>query len=283
MSEGAEGSQGIENGPEASPRRLLRARIRSLLAFVAILLAVFLGVFLYRMFDPAPASLTAPEVDALVDEALASVTPPPAFSAQVYRTILPSLVLVEARIDAAEAGRGEALGSGVVITAEADIITSLHVVERAESISVTFADGTQAAADVIAADPSIDIAILRPAQPPELIVPAVFGNPNAMRVGDEAYAAGNPLGLSGSMSAGVISGFNRVVFIEGSGERLEGLIQFDAAVNPGNSGGPLLNRHGHVIGIVTGLANPTDQSYFIGVGFAVPITVAGSAAGAPAY
>jgi S1-C subfamily serine protease len=100
-----------------------------------------------------------------------------------------------------------------------------------------------------------------------------------LRVGDEAYAVGNPLGLAASMSAGVISGFNRSIPVEDSDRRLERLIQFDTAVNPGNSGGPLLNRQGHVVGIVTALANPSGQRFFTGIGFAVPIGTAVSAAG----
>ena len=102
-----------------------------------------------------------------------------------------------------------------------------------------------------------------------------------MRIGDEIFAVGNPLGLAGSMSAGVISGLDRSFSPSGTNRRLDGLIQFDAAVNPGNSGGPLMNRSGHVIGIVTGLSNPTKQKVFIGIGFAVPIDVAARSAGGP--
>ena len=96
----------------------------------------------------------------------------------------------------------------------------------------------------------------RPINFPHILIPAILGNPGAMRVGDEAFAVGNPFGLYGSMSAGVISGFNRTFQPSGSDQKLEGLIQIDAAVNPGNSGGPLLNRSGQVIGIVTGIINP---------------------------
>jgi len=102
-----------------------------------------------------------------------------------------------------------------------------------------------------------------------------------MHVGDEAYVVGNPFGLYGSMSTGVISGFGRSFKAPNSDQELKNLIQFDAAVNPGNSGGPLLNRSGEVIGIVAALLNPTDQDVFIGIGFAVPITTAGGAAGLP--
>jgi S1-C subfamily serine protease len=104
-----------------------------------------------------------------------------------------------------------------------------------------------------------------------------------MHIGDEAYVVGHPLGLYGSMSAGVISGFDRTFKPPNSSQRLRGLIQIDAAVNPGNSGGPLLNRDGQVVGIVAGLVNPTEESFFIGIGFAVPIDVAGGAAGLPPY
>jgi S1-C subfamily serine protease len=136
---------------------------------------------------------------------------------------------------------------------------------------------------VIVRQPENDIAVLRAKQPPELLIPAILGNPNAMRVGDETFVVGHPLGLVGSMSAGVISGFDRSFTPEDSDHKLQGLIQIDAAVNPGNSGGPLLNRHGQVVGIVTALANPSEQDVFIGIGFAVPINIAGSAAGLPPY
>jgi S1-C subfamily serine protease len=254
-----------------------------MLTFVAILAAFFAGTLVYGLNEPASVALNAAEIDALVGDALSSATPPPAFSADVYQAILPSLVLIQTQTEDAAEDEPGGLGTGVIVNAQGQILTALHVVATADRIQVTYADGAQAPAVVVATEAENDIAVLQPAQLPEVIVPAVLGNPHAMRIGDEAYAAGNPLGLPGSMSAGVISGFDRSVTIREIGQRLEGLIQFDAAVNPGNSGGPLLNRHGQVIGIVTGLANPTDRNYFIGIGFAVPITVASGATGAPDF
>jgi S1-C subfamily serine protease len=218
-----------------------------------------------------------------IAQALASATPPPAFSARVYQAIRPSLVFIQTEALDEHGELGQGVGSGVVINDSGDILTSLHVVANASDIQITFADGTESKAQILVEQPENDIAVLRASQLPSLIVPAILGNPNTMRVGDEAFVVGNPLGLYSSMSAGVISGFDRSFRPQNSDQRLQGLIQVDAAVNPGNSGGPLLNRHGQVIGIVTALANPTEQDVFIGIGFAVPINVAGSVAGLPPY
>src|SRR5439155_18934200 len=156
-------------------------------------------------------------------------------------------------------------------------------VTQATDIQLTFADGTQSSAQVTTTQPEHDIAVLHADNPPAKIVPATLGNPNAERVGDEAFVVGNPFGLYSSMSAGVISGFGRSFQPVDSNIKLQDLIQIDAAVNPGNSGGPLLNRYGEVIGIVTGLVNPTDQNFFVGVGFAVPINATGGATGVPPW
>lgn len=235
------------------------------------------------MLAPSPRPLTTEQVHDSIVQALASVTPAPALSEGVYRVIQPSLVLIQAKGTDADGKAEEAIGSGVVVSDQGDILTSLHVVTQSTEILLTFADGTQSPAQVTVAQPENDIAVLQALQPPSQIFPAVLGNPGAMSVGDEAFVVGNPYGLYSSMSAGVISGFNRSFQPVESKYKLEGMIQIDAAVNPGNSGGPLLNRYGEVIGIVTGLVNPTEQNFFVGVGFAVPINVAAPAAGSPPY
>jgi S1-C subfamily serine protease len=278
------------NQPELSKReqwgnwfRRLRDGVKRSTPFAAGVLAALLGLFLYNALLPGPAQLTAQDVNETVAQAMASATPPPAYSARVFQIIQPSLVLIQTKGGDSRDSHDNGLGSGVVIDDAADILTSLHVVEGATEIEVVFADGTRSKAVVIAAQPEIDIAILSPETLPTLIVPAVLGNPNALNVGDEVYAVGNPFGLYSSMSAGVVSGFDRSFRPEGREESIEGLIQIDAAVNPGNSGGPLLNRDGYVMGIVTGIINPTEQNFFIGIGFAVPITVAAGGAGLPPY
>ncbi len=259
----------------------LKTGVRKAAPFSAGVLSVLLALYLYGVFFPSPKPLSSQEVRDAVNQVLASATPPPAYSDIVYQLIRPSLVLVEAQNAASPGDDSSSLGSGVIVDQNGDILTSLHVVAKSISIRVVFADGTQSEAKIANSQPDNDIAVLTPLTPPQQIVPAVLGNPNAMSVGDDAYVVGNPFGLYASMSAGVISGFNRSFQQPGSEHVMTGLIQIDAAVNPGNSGGPLLNRAGQVIGIVEGIVNPTKQDVFIGIGFAVPITTAGGAAGLP--
>jgi S1-C subfamily serine protease len=248
-----------------------------MLPFASGVLATLLALILYGVLFPEK-QLTSTDVDVAIANAMASATPRAAFSRDVYQIIQPSLILVEAELEG-----GDSLGSGVIIDEAGDILTSLHVVDGATKVSVVFVDGTRSDAIIVSAERELDIAILQAVTPPQQFVPAVLGNPGALRVGDEAYAVGHPFGLYGSMSSGVISGFNRTFKPVNSDIELEGLIQIDAAVNPGNSGGPLLNRYGQVVGIVTGIVNPADESFFVGIAFAVPINIAAGGAGLPPY
>ncbi|HEY3522792.1 MAG TPA: trypsin-like peptidase domain-containing protein [Candidatus Limnocylindrales bacterium] len=285
--------------PEArAPLRSWDGRFRSGLpstrpiALGAVL--ALIAVAAIQSLLPRPPEITRDDVHAAIASALASATPPPALSEQAYGVIQPSLVLVEVTgptasgaptasdpAPPATTAPRNGLGSGVIVDQQGDILTALHVVQGAADIRLTFADGATSPAQVVSSAPDHDIAVLRAASPPANLPAAVLGNPGALRIGDEAFVAGSPLGLTNSLTAGVVSGLDRSFKLPDSDQTLTGLIQVDAAVNPGNSGGPLVNRAGQVVGIVTALINPTDQDVFIGIGLAVPIDVAGGAAGLP--
>jgi S1-C subfamily serine protease len=192
-----------------------------------------------------------------------SPTPSPTPSvADVFRRVGPSVAVVRT-------ARG-ALGTGVIVTGSGTIVTAHHVIADGGAVSVVFSDGTRSAARVVAADPKNDIATLAPATLPEPVVPATIGG--SAEVGAPVVAIGNPLGLTYSVSAGVISGLDRPANTDRG--RFSGLIQFDAAANPGSSGGPLLDAYGAVIGIMISIADPGDDDAFAGIAFAVPIGTA---------
>jgi len=267
-----------DDGPSA-PAPTKRRR-RWLIPLAIVVAVAVVALFLTRR-SSGPSGMSGAEVrstvKAAVDKGIADARAAPPDSVQVYRTILPSLVVIKTEENGANS-RDTGLGTGVVVNDQGAILTARHVIAGAKSIKVTFADGTEANATVTAQEPENDTAVLKADRSPQVIVPAVLGG--GAQIGDATYAVGNPLGFVASLSAGVISGLDRSV-PTADGITLKGLIQFDAAVNPGNSGGPLLNRSGQVIGIVTALANPTLRGFFIGIGFAVPIGAAGGAAGAP--
>ncbi len=202
------------------------------------------------------------------DRASPTPTPTPATTAtplpvtDVYRQVAPSVVLITT-------SKGS-LGSGVIVTDTGAVLTAHHVVSGGGAISITFADGTKAAATVASSNPKIDIATLTPKKLPEVVVPATLGG--GADVGSDVVAIGNPLGLRASTTTGIISGLNRSTKTKAG--TLSGLIQFDAAVNPGSSGGPLLNAQGLVVGVVVSIADPGDDEAFAGIGFAVPIGAA---------
>lgn len=254
-----------EQAPPPAPRDRLGTVIRRGLpwagaaAIPVLLLAVALA--------PTPAS----------EDVRPSPTPTPAIS-EVYAKVAPSVVQIRAR--RADGTIADA-GSGVVIDEAGDILTALHVVQSSPSLTVVFADGTESPAVIISEVAESDIAALRPSNPPAQVVAATLGSPTSLHIGDDAIVVGNPFALTRSLSTGVISGLNRSVQVPGKDQTLTGLIQFDAAVNPGSSGGPLVNRDGDVVGIVTGLVNPTGQPAFSGIGFAVTIDTAAGALGIP--
>jgi serine protease DegQ len=186
--------------------------------------------------------------------------------------------------DADRDERGErGIGTGVVIMDNGTILTNLHVVYGAKRIKVIFDDGLEADADVIALRPEHDLAVVRARKIPDDLKPATMRSTHDLRPGDRVTAVGFPFGIGPSVSHGVVSGLKRE-FRSPEGRRiLTNLIQFDAAANPGNSGGPLVTDDGEVVGIVTAIYNPTEERFFVGIGFAVPIENAAQAAGMPPF
>jgi putative serine protease PepD len=232
-------------------RRLAAA---GLAAIVVLLVAV--AVLATRLVSVGPAASAARPAPSPSPSASASLTVP-----AIYQRVAPSVVTIQA-------GRG--FGTGVIVADDGTIITADHVIANASEIVVTYADGTLTRATVLSADKKQDIALLAPARLPSIVVPATLGG--AAGIGASVVAIGDPLGLTDSVSAGVVSGLDRSADTD-TGER-SGLIQFDAAVNPGSSGGPLLDSRGMVIGIVVALADPGGRDAFAGIGFAVPIGAA---------
>jgi S1-C subfamily serine protease len=180
----------------------------------------------------------------------------------LYTRVVPSVVLITS-------SKGS-LGSGTVVTGTGTILTANHVISGGGDLTVVFADGTKARAEVASTNPKQDTATLEPQKLPEVVVPAALGG--GVVVGADVVALGNPLGLQDSTTSGIVSGLGRTSRTQAGTVR--GLIQFDAAVNPGSSGGPLLDAQGLVVGVVVSIADPGGDDAFAGIGFAVPIGAA---------
>ena len=177
----------------------------------------------------------------------------------------------------------ETVGTGVVILDTGVILTNLHVVEQAARVVVVFADGTESEASIVGMRPEHDLAVLQAKTLPDDLVAATLRSTGDLMVGDLVVAVGFPFGIGPSASSGVVSGLKRE-YQSAEGRRvLTNLIQFDAAANPGNSGGPLVTAEGEVVGIVTGILSPGPMRAFVGIGFAVPIENAASAVGTPPF
>ncbi len=267
--------------PETVPLTTTKRSWRRLpvIATAIVIVSLIVALVLTSLRISSRPDLTSGAVNAIAkaqaNAAVSKLESAAPTAATVYEQVRAGLVVIEAE----RANGPSDLGSGFIVDSNGEIMTALHVVVGASAIKVIFADGTTSAASISAADSSDDTAVLATSKLPAVIVPEVLGG--GADIGDAVFAVGNPIGLVGSLSAGVVSGLDRT-FAPKGGHTLNGLIQFDAAVNPGSSGGPLLNAKGQVIGVVEGFANPSGADNFAGIGFAVPIASAGGAAGEPA-
>jgi S1-C subfamily serine protease len=266
--------------PRVTWREWRKQHARRLKVLGLGVLALALAGFLLSAVPPK--GLTYAEVEAAIQKAFADQEVAPT-AADAYESILPSVVHVRGSPDAPDADvpseRETQSGTGVVIVDTGIILTNLHVVHGAKSIKVTFYDGLEADAIVIGVQPEHDLAVLQAQTIPDDLYAATLRSTQGLRPGEPVVAVGFPFGIGPSVSSGVISGLGREYQTADGKRVLTNLIQFDAAVNPGNSGGPLITPEGEVIGIVTGLLNPTEHRVFIGIGFAVPIENAAGAVG----
>ena len=283
------------------------------MALLAALLAISLGLNL----RPAQRRLTQDDINAAVLKTLETQTLPSEYS-KAYENIRPSVVRVVSYVKksrlkdegvAAKLGRHGAgkpkplgpaagdkegdsgddeeieagVGTGVVIVDKGIILTNLHVVSGSDKIKVTFFDGLEATATITGVQPENDLAVLQASKIPDDMIAATMRSTGDLVPGDKVLAVGFPFGIGPSASGGVVSGLKRSFRSPEGKQEMSNLIQFDAAANPGNSGGPLVTMDGEVVGIVTAILNPTSARTFIGIGFAVPIENAASAAGLPPF
>ena len=274
---------------------------------LSLLMASALGVWGVATWSPATPRLTQADIDAAVLHTWQTQTLP-SRSARAAAVIAPSVVMVRGFRDVNPAkskapdqdkrkgegkgeGKGESrgadeaengVGTGVVVKDDGTIMTNFHVVSGSNRLEVTFMDGTQSPAVVVGVRPESDLAIIKTQKIPDDLSPAVLAGSGDLQPGDEVVAVGFPFGIGPSVSAGVVSGLGRE-FQVSQDHVMRGLIQFDAAANPGNSGGPLVNMAGEVVGIVTAILNPTRARTFIGIGFAATIESAGVAVGIPPF
>ena len=288
----------------SSPRMLWAA-----IALLALLLALSLALSL----RPGQRRLTQEDINAAVLKTMETQVMPSEY-ARAYDKISPSVVRVisyvkksrlkddkdlklskmaprpkplgpalspEGEVEDEEVEQG--VGTGVVIIDKGVILTNLHVVSGADRIKVVFADGLESAATISGVQPENDLAVLQAKRIPDDMIAATMRSTSDLAPGDKVIAVGFPFGIGPSASGGIVSGMKRVFRSPEGKQEMKNLIQFDAAANPGNSGGPLVTMDGEVVGIVTAILNPTSARTFLGIGFAVPIESAAAAAGLPPF
>ncbi|MBK8864308.1 MAG: trypsin-like peptidase domain-containing protein [Betaproteobacteria bacterium] len=283
---GTAGASGAADA-NAAPRPGLLRRFghRPAWALTAALVAA-VTLLAVQQLRPGQRVITQDDIDAAVRESLER-EPLPSAAAKAYEAILPSVVRVVGLMDEKDEGEDNAeqramersLGTGVVIVDNGTILTNLHVVAGARKVRVRFANGFESEAAMVGAQPEDDLAVLKAFSVPDDLPAATMRSTADVRPGDHVLAVGHPFGIGPSASHGVVSGLKREFRSDEGEKTLSNLIQFDAAANPGNSGGPLVTMDGHVVGIVTAILNPSEQRTFIGIGFAVPIENAATAAG----
>jgi S1-C subfamily serine protease len=305
-------SPAVDAAPSPAKAKRFSASSPKLLWLAILVLAALLAVSLSLSLRPLQRKLTQDDINAAVMKTLETQVMPSEY-AKAYENIRPSVVRVLSYVkksrlkddkdklaqakpkpkplgpatgEAAGADEDEVehgVGTGVVIIDKGVILTNLHVVSGADRIKVIFHDGLEASASITGVQAENDLAVLQASKIPDDMIAATMRSTSDLAPGDKVLAVGFPFGIGPSASAGVVSGLKRAFRSPEGKQEMNNLIQFDAAANPGNSGGPLVTMDGEVVGIVTAILNPTTARTFIGIGFAVPIENAASAAGLPPF
>jgi S1-C subfamily serine protease len=292
----AEPAPAAESAPAAAERNTRHARFGRALErqerrlWAVALVAVAATFWWFNPAHNAKAPLTMEQIDAGMRQSIEEkplVSP----ASRAYDAIIPSVVRVVGLMTEGDDGTDSkenapverGIGTGVVIIDNGTILTNLHVIAGAKKVRVTFFDGSESDAVVLSTQPENDLAVLRAKTIPDDLEAATMRSTADLAPGDQVVAVGFPFGIGPSASAGVVSGLKRQFRSPDGQQMLSNLIQFDAAANPGNSGGPLVTMDGEVVGIVTAILNPSRQRVFIGIGFAVPIENAAAAAGMPPF
>jgi putative serine protease PepD len=252
--------EGEGNSSAAPPKRFRRGLLVAVAA-IALASGAGSGAVAAALLDHGTA--TASAAAALNTTATSTSSTSSTTAATVYKQDVPGVVTITVTL-----GNGQAIGSGIVLDTKGNILTNAHVISGARRIEVTFSDGTTVSGMLIGSNVGADLAVIRVSVAASTLHPLTFGNSSTVQVGDSVYAIGSPFGLSGSLTEGIVSNLGQTGAVSG-GNNLSGLIQTDAAINPGSSGGPLVNAQGQVIGINNSIESPVDAN--VGVGFAIPI------------
>ncbi|MGZ5848630.1 MAG: S1C family serine protease [Ramlibacter sp.] len=303
----------VDPTPSPAPRRRRLSLSSPALLWAAIaLLSAVLALSLSPAMHPTQRKLTQQDINAAVLKTLETQVLPSEY-ARAYDNIRPSVVRVVSYVkrsrlkDEMPRGHGSArpkplgpaqgnsnanaeddeieagVGTGVVIVDKGIILTNLHVVSGADHVKVTFFDGLESSASITGVQPENDLAVLQAQKIPDDMIAATMRSTGDLQPGDKVLAVGFPFGIGPSASGGIVSGLQRSFRSPEGKQEMNNLIQFDAAANPGNSGGPLVTMDGEVVGVVTAILNPTPARTFLGIGFAVPIENAATAAGLPPF
>ena len=232
-----------------------------------------------RIDDTGPASRPPRPIDADLDAGIlpAEFSPEEKINISVYERVNRSVVNITTKSWSPEMflmrePPSDGAGSGSVYDKEGHILTNDHVIAGASQVHVTLHNGESFRARLVGRDPSNDTAVLRIDAPREMLFPISVGESSALKVGQKVFALGNPFGLERTMTAGILSSVSRTLATR-SGREMSSILQIDAALNPGNSGGPLLSTRGVLIGMNTAIASPSGAGENTGVGFAIPANI----------